>query len=234
MFLNERRSLKNFIYHNNFVYSMSKSRARSQDAKNKQIQRIISEARELFFEAGTSGLSMRALAKRLDMSQSNLYNYYSSKRQLWYEIMSHDFSELEDKIQEIIMYHKGNFLELLVKLAEFYFDFAEENYRRYKLMFVLPPPPLESQSTEEEKFEPQSILMLLNLLENAITQGLIKNIDAKKMSLYLWSVIHGTVLITNTIVFDPNSEISTFGSKKEFRAFVIEQLKDQLSQVVSD
>jgi AcrR family transcriptional regulator len=213
---------------------MSKSRARSKEAKDKQIQRIISEARELFFEVGTSGFSMRALAKRLEMSQSNLYNYYSSKRQLWYEIMSHDFSELEDKIQEIIMYHEGTFLDLLVKLAEFYFDFAEENYRRYKLMFVLPPPPVESQSTDEEKFEPQSILMLLNLLENAINQGLMKEIDAKKMSLFLWSVIHGTVLITNTIVFDPNSEISTFGSKEEFRTFVIEQLKDQMSQAISE
>ncbi|OLS32935.1 MAG: hypothetical protein HeimAB125_03770 [Candidatus Heimdallarchaeota archaeon AB_125] len=213
---------------------MSKSRARSQEAKDKQIKRIIYEARDLFFDAGTSGFSMRALAKRLDMSQSNLYNYYSNKRQLWYEIMTHDFSELENKIQEIVMYHEGNFLALLVKLAEFYFNFAESNYRRYKLMFVLPPPPVDSQDAEEEKFEPQSILMLLNLLETAITQGLIKNIDAKKMSLYLWSVIHGTVLITNTIVFDPKSEISTFGSKEEFRTFVIEQLKDQLSQAFSE
>ena len=212
---------------------MSKGRARSQEAKDKQIQRIISEARELFFEVGTSGFSMRALAKRLEMSQSNLYNYYSSKRKLWYEIMNQDFSNLEDRIQEIVTYHDGTFLELLVKLAEFYFDFAESNYRRYKLMFVLPPP-VESQSTEDEKYEPQSILMLLNLLENAIHHGLIKKIDAKKMSLYLWSVIHGTVLITNTIVFDPNSELSNFGSKEEFRSFVIEQLKNQLLQVISE
>ena len=214
---------------------MSKSRARSKDAKEKQIQRIISEARDLFFEVGSTKFSMRALANRLNMSQSNLYNYYTSKRQLWYEIMKHDFSELEEKIQEIILYHDGNFIDLLEKLAEFYFNFAESNYRRYKLMFVLPPPPLESDSADIEKFEPQSILMLLNILESAISQGVLENIDAKRMSLYLWSIIHGTVLVTNTIVFDPESGVSTFGSKEEFRRFVIDQLKYQLSQIgVSD
>jgi len=213
---------------------MSKSRARSPEAKNKQIQRIITEARELFYEVGTKGFSMRALAKRLDMSQSNLYNYYSSKRTLWFEIMRQDFTELRNQIQPIVLNHKGTSVELLEKLTDFYFDFAESNYRRYKLMFVLPPPPTEGQPSEDEKFVPQKTLKLLNLIESALSQGLSKDIDSNKLSLYLWSVIHGTILLTNTILFDPNYSKSTFGSKEDFRKFVKELLKSQLSQVISE
>jgi len=210
---------------------MSKSRARSPEAKDKQIQRIVTEARELFYEVGTTGFSMRALAKRLDMSQSNLYNYYSSKRMLWFEIMRQDFTELRNQIQPIVLNHKGTSVELLENLTDFYFDFAESNYRRYKLMFVLPPPPAEGQPSEDEKFIPQKTLKLLNLIESALSQGLSKDIDSNKLSLYLWSIIHGTVLLTNTILFDPGYKVSNFGSKDEFKKFVKEQLKQQLRQI---
>ena len=174
---------------------------------------------------------MRALDKRLDMSQSNLYNYYSSKRMLWFEIMRQDFTELRNQIQPIVLNHKGTSVELLEHLTDFYFDFAESNYRRYKLMFVLPPPPAEGQPSEDEKFIPQKTLKLLNLIESALSQGLSKDIDSNKLSLYLWSIIHGTVLLTNTILFDPGYKVSNFGSKDEFKKFVKEQLKQQLRQI---
>jgi len=96
---------------------MSHSRARSQEAKEKQVKRIINEARDLFFEAGSSGFSMRSLAKRLNMSQGNLYNYWSCKRDLWYAIIQHDFALFEKKLNDIIEKHEGSFIDLLDKLA---------------------------------------------------------------------------------------------------------------------
>ena len=98
-------------------------------------------------------------------------------------------------------------------------------------MFVLPPPPAEGQPSEDEKFIPQKTLKLLNLIESALSQGLSKDIDSNKLSLYLWSIIHGTVLLTNTILFDPGYKVSNFGSKDEFKKFVKEQLKQQLRQI---
>ncbi|MCE7743085.1 MAG: TetR/AcrR family transcriptional regulator [Candidatus Heimdallarchaeota archaeon] len=212
---------------------MTQTRARSKEAKEQQVQKIIEEARNLFIEVGTRGFSMRALAKRLDMSQGNLYNYWSSKRQLWYEIVKRDFADFEDEITKIVTSHEGTVLDLLENLADFYFDFAESNYRRYQIMFVIPPPPTDSSESEADKFEPQSINMLLMLVENAITEMNIENVDTKKFALYLWTVIHGTVLITNTILFDQRYDAAVFGSKKDFREYVKNQIKNQLDTVFS-
>lgn len=210
---------------------MSQTRARSKEAKEQQIQKIIEEARNLFIEVGTRGFSMRALAKRLEMSQGNLYNYWSSKRELWYEIVKRDFDDFESEIIEIVTKHKGTVVNLLEDLADFYFDFAESNYRRYQIMFIIPPPPVESSEKEDVKFEPQSIFLLLQVIENAIVAANLDFVDPKKFALYLWTVIHGSVLITNTILFDDQYESAVFGSKEDFRNYVKKQLITQLSQI---
>ena len=212
---------------------MTQTRARSKEAKAQQIRKIIEEARNLFIDVGTKGFSMRALAKRLDMSQGNLYNYWSSKRELWFAIIEQDFADFENEITKVVTSHKGTMVELLEDLADFYFDFAESNFRRYQIMFILPPPPAESSKSAEGEFEPKSINMLLMILENAISEANIQITDSKKLALYLWTVIHGTVLITNTILFDKRYETAVFGSKKEFREYVKSQLKSKLYTVLS-
>ncbi len=210
---------------------MTQTRARSKKAKEQQIQKIIEEARDLFIEEGTRGFSMRALAKRLEMSQGNLYNYWVSKRELWYEIVKRDFADFESELSNIVASHKGTIVELLEDLADFYFDFAESNYRKYQIMFILPPPPTESNDQTEIIFEPQSINMLLLILENAIIEAKIENVDSKKLALYLWTVMHGTVLITNTILFNEKFETAVFGKKDDFQEYVKNQLKAQLDKV---
>ena len=213
---------------------MTQTRARSKEAKEKQIQNIIDEARTLFIEVGTRGFSMRALAKRLEMSQGNLYNYWQSKRELWFEIIKRDFADFERELTQVVKSHKGTIVELLENLADFYFDFAESNYRRYQIMFILPPPPADSSKRTDYEFEPQSIQMLLMLIENAITKAQIEDVDAKKFSLFLWTVIHGSVLVTNTILFDDRYSTAVFGSKEEFRVYVKNQLKNQLESVFGE
>ena len=212
---------------------MTQTRARSKEAKEQQIRKIIDEARDLFIEVGTRGFSMRALAKRLEMSQGNLYNYWSSKRELWYEILKRDFADFEHEFTHLVTSHKGSVVELLEDLADFYFDFAETNYRKYQIMFILPPPPIESSSQVDVEFETQSIKMLLQILEKAITESKIKGVDSKKLALYLWTVMHGTVLVTNTILFDKRYETAVYGSKKEFRSYIKNKLKDQLQEIFS-
>jgi len=207
---------------------MKQTRARSKEAKDKQTSHIINVARDLFVEEGVRGFSMRALASRLNMSQGNLYNYWSSKRDLWYAIIEHDFSELEEAIRQVVVNHAGSTIELLEKLAYFYFDFARTNNSQYRMMFILPPPPAEKKGITETEFEPTTIALLLDIIEQAISTGEFKDTDAKKMTLYLWTVVHGTVLVSQTILFDSRYESAVYGNIKEFQTFVVEQLRKQL------
>lgn len=209
---------------------MSQPRARSKEAKEKQANRIINEARDLFFEVGSSGFSMRSLAKRLDMSQGNLYNYWSSKRDLWFAIIQHDFSLFENDLNDIVEKHQGPFIDLLDKLAHFYLNFARIHYKQYQMMFVLPPPPAESKGIKEAGFEPQTINLLFEIVEKFLEENGLKKIDSRKLTLYLWSIMHGAALVSRTIVFSSDSESFFFGSIEEFFEFVVQQTRSILQQ----
>lgn len=211
---------------------MSKSRARSDEAKAEQIKKIIETSREIFLKDGFKGFSMRTVANRLGMSQSNLYNYWSSKRELWYAIIRYDFKEFDDELQKIATTHKGNFIELLEKFGYFYFKFAGENYKRYQMMFVLPPPPAESVGPTELDFEPKTIETIVMILKEADKSGLLRRVDIERLALYLWSVIHGATYVSHSIVFHPNTEMTYFGKQKDFQKFVIDMLKEQLKTFI--
>ena len=209
---------------------MSQSRARSKEAKEKQVNRIINEARDLFFEAGASGFNMRSLAKRLDMSQGNLYNYWTSKRDLWYAIIQHDFALFEKELNNIVEIHEGSLIDLLDKLAHFYLNFARINYKQYQMMFVLPPPPAEKKGTKEAGFEPQTINLLFEIVKKFLEESELKKIDSRKLTLYLWSIMHGAALVSRTVVFSSDSNSLFFGSIEKFFEFVIQQTRSILLQ----
>ncbi|MFW9852066.1 MAG: TetR/AcrR family transcriptional regulator [Candidatus Thorarchaeota archaeon] len=212
---------------------MKQTRARSEEAKTEQIGRIIEVSREIFLKEGFKGFSMRSLANRLGMSQSNIYNYWSSKRELWFDIIKHDFRKFEEELIKIAEEHQANIVELLEKIAKYYFDFAKTNYKRYQMMFVLPPPPSESKGPTELEFEPQTIQFLVRILKHATDTGQLKGVDAEKLALYLWAIVHGTTYVSNSIVFHPGAKIAKFGSVEEFQSYVIELLRHQFSFLVS-
>jgi AcrR family transcriptional regulator len=213
---------------------MSKSRARSEEAKAEQIKKIIETSREIFLKDGFKGFSMRTVANRLGMSQSNLYNYWSSKRELWYAIIRHDFNDFDNQMKNIATKHKGSLIELLEKLGYFYFKFASDNFKRYQMMFVLPPPPAESVGPTELEFEPKTIETLVSVLREANQSGLLKDVDIERLALYLWSVMHGATFVSHSVIFHPKTEMIYFGKVKDFQKFVIELLKEQLKIFVQE
>ena len=212
---------------------MKQTRARSEEAKTEQIARIIETSREIFLKEGFKGFSMRSLANRLGMSQSNLYNYWPSKRELWFDIIKNDFKEFENELVEITKRYHENIVELLERIAEYYFDFAKTNYKKYQMMFILPPPPSETKGPTELEFEPQTIQFLVNILKKATDAGQLKGADVEKLALYLWAIVHGTTYVSNSIVFHPGAKIAKFGSSEEFQNYVIEIVKQQFGAFIS-
>ena len=212
---------------------MKQTRARSEEAKTEQIERIIETSRDIFLKEGFKGFSMRSLAKRLGMSQSNLYNYWSSKRELWFDIIKNDFEEFEEALVNIATEHQENIVELLENIAKYYFDFAKTNYKRYQMMFILPPPPSESKGPAELEFEPQTIQFLVDILKHAVDTGQLKGIDAEKLALYLWALVHGITYVSKSVVFHPGAKIAKFGSAEEFQIYVIELVKQQFSFLIT-
>lgn len=162
------------------------------------------------------------------MSQGNLYNYWTSKRELWYDILKRDFYELEKGMHDIIEKHSGSYVLLLVDLADYYFAFAIENPEKYKMMFVITPPDAEKIGKAERTFEPNTIAILMKVVQEAVESGELNITNIEKFTLYLWSIVHGAALIATTIVFDASSGVAVFGKVDDFLEYVKIQVVEQI------
>ncbi len=211
---------------------MKQKRARSEEDKAVLIKKITDTARDLYLN-DRKQFTMRAVARKLGMSQGNLYNYWSSKRELWYAIIKADFKEFEEGMEAIVREHHGLFIDLTDKLADYYFTFAKSNFRRYQMMFVIPPPLAEKEESDEIIYEAGTIIVLMKIVQKAVENGELIPLDVQKLVLYFWSLVHGTTLASNTTLFSPEAKLAQFGTAEEFQSFVKKLIRKQMEQFLA-
>ena len=218
---------------------IKKSRSRSPEKKAQQFERILEAGKKLFSEKGREGLSLRGLAKILDMNQNNLYNYVESKRELWIAIRKKFFEQYRDENRTIIKNHEGSTVDLLLDIFEHFFKFAEEDFSAFTMMHIIPSPPSDKIGPFEKQYKPFNFLNgTTRVIQKAIDEGEIKENNAALLSFFLYSLILGATMIERTMrTFEVNSdykskeadEMFQFGSQaftsKEFRKYVLRKIQ---------
>ena len=139
-------------------------RARSVEEKEKKQQKIMEKGEELFLKKGAEGFGMRELAKEAEMTVGNLYNYFQSKRELWFAIINKHFDNYTRGMEGFVKNHKGSTISLLEKLAVEYLAFAMADLRRYQMMFVIPAPPAGEEGPHELVCNPVSLFILQGIV----------------------------------------------------------------------
>ncbi|MCE7859298.1 MAG: TetR/AcrR family transcriptional regulator [Chloroflexi bacterium CFX2] len=97
-------------------------------------QSILNAARAIMREEGVAALTMQGLARRMDMRAPSLYNYFSSKMEIYdelfrlgFELFSHAMQEAADAAESIF--------DDMRRSMEAYMNFALQNPELFKLCF---------------------------------------------------------------------------------------------------
>ena len=176
---------------------LKQTRARSEDKKAKQFERILEAGKNLFLEKGTHGFSMRNLAEKLGMAKNNLYNYVESKRELWIAIRNKFYSQFKEENLVIIENHEGGTCDLILKLYEHFLDFADQDYDKFRMMFnVVDAPPSNKIGPIEKEYKEFRLLDgTTKLIQEAIKNGEIQHNTASLLSLFSYSLVMGVAYI---------------------------------------
>ena len=177
-------------------------------------QQIMETARELMCEDGFASLSMRKLASRVGMTAPNIYNYFTSKDELYLAIQTTGFQMLYDRFAEIYGSDAGP-TEKLKGLMRAYIQFGFDFPDFYEIMFSRNTPkyadykgtPMEPAASIEK----QTALNVADLTEQAI-QELMPHVaaqspgNARYLTILLWSALHGAVNLYNSRVLQEVDE----------------------------
>jgi len=95
---------------------------------------ILAAALDIIVNEGFASLSMRKLASRLNMTAANIYNYYSSKDEIYLLIQARGFEKLFVIISNALNNGKEPYA-ILENTVRLYIDFGIKNPDYYEIMF---------------------------------------------------------------------------------------------------
>lgn len=177
-----------------------KPRARSKAQKANNFQQILEVGKDLFVDSGPDALTMRKLAKHLNMTQTFLYTYVQSKRELWIAIRKKYFNNYSINFDRIVKKHKGTMVDLLMKLVEHFLNYANEDFNRFQIMFIIPIPFSKKIGPIEKKYQQSGFLeKLKDIIKTAMEAKEIKERNLFEFTYLLWSLVFG--IATTEIYF---------------------------------
>lgn len=181
-------------------------------------QDIVVAARDLLLEEGLSGLSMRAIAERIEYSPATIYLYFRDKEELVGEVVRTGFELMEEVVGEEIAKLDGaaDGAEQYGAMGRAYARFAVENPAYFRVMFELPAtaglceePPCAQPDTGFER--------TVDTVRRAMQTGSMRSGDARRTAVIGWGLIHGlTTLYLSGHLSDDVADVGEFNELIEY------------------
>ena len=108
--------------------------ARNKEEIEKTKDHILDQALEIIASEGYDSLSMRKLGDRLGCAAKTIYNYFSSKEEIYIRVLTRGFEMLNAQA-EAVLEGITDPLEKLRVLSTVYIRFGMENANYYNIMF---------------------------------------------------------------------------------------------------
>jgi len=171
-------------------------------------ERILDVALSIINDQGFEHFSMRKLAAKLGITATTIYNYYSSKDELYLMILTRGFGLLSSTLHDIQQNVQDPFLRLEAMIRA-YVDFGIRDSNYYNIMFTSGAPKyLDYVGTDLEPiafFEKQTALQLLEITSREFSHTVHGNChlaeeDIRYFVIRLWSSLHGIIALYNSRV----------------------------------
>ncbi|MDR3592961.1 MAG: TetR/AcrR family transcriptional regulator [Negativicutes bacterium] len=167
---------------------------------------ILARARELFLTMGYHKTSMRGIAQAAGISTGPLYFHFENKAEVFFHICCEAFDMLlEDFRREAASEDHAGWR--LRKMYQAYQDFYYREPQLFEIMHQPADPsagidlPEKLRHTLKQKSLEMVQIMAL-VIREGVSRGELREVDPRKLALYLHSVAEGVFLNNRTGVFE--------------------------------
>ena len=171
---------------------------------------ILDRAVDIINSDGFKGLTMRKLALRMEMSATNLYNYFSNKDEIYINILIRGFRMMYENLKTVYDTHADP-IERGKKIIQSYLSFGIQNYNYYEIMFSPGLPkyadyvgtPLENLASIEMGYSKKIIDLSMEAVSGVLKydrRG--KGAENEMRMIEVWSMLHGMISLYNSRMID--------------------------------
>lgn len=204
------------------VPTVTRTRAKRGEGE-KLREEIIFAAEKLLGEVGSKdAVSIRAIADACNVTPPAIYMHFADKDQLFLEVCSLRFRELDVWVEEAGA-ASADPLESLRLRGAAYVRFGVEHPETYRLlMMTLHDGHIDDPGMEAGK---DAFMHMVEAVDRCVKAGALGDVEPYKTSLVLWSGIHG---LTSLFISFPNFE---WGEQEELVDHMLDVLIEGLLSV---
>ncbi|MCC9068203.1 TetR/AcrR family transcriptional regulator [Arthrobacter cryoconiti] len=182
------------------------TRERFREQMREEVKEIASEQ---LLEGGPQGISLNAIAKRLAVSGSALYRYYSNRDELLGALVIDAYTDLRDALAADAASNETGqeLIDRVRSLARAYRDWARQQPHRYELLFKPPLPGYDAHSAPLAEAARSLMGVILGVLagrrsgqkapahlaNDEVLTARGAGSEDYELALRLWSRLHGLV-----------------------------------------
>ncbi|MEM9256191.1 MAG: TetR/AcrR family transcriptional regulator [Pseudomonadota bacterium] len=156
---------------------------------------LLNTAIEQLQEASVEDLSLRALARRIGVSQTAPYRHFTDKGELLAAMATRGYRDLLAALRSAGNANVDNPREHLRALAYAYIDYAAKNPQLFKLMFGPAVQPGEQYPALREASR-DTFHLVQQILREGVTKGVFRTVeDLVYLTNVAWSSIYGLAIL---------------------------------------
>ena len=169
---------------------------------------ILEASLQLGTELGEEGLTMRAIARRLGVSATALYQHFDSKASILRAIRFHGTEKLHSYLEPAFALEGP--ADRVREHCLRYLKFARDNPWLYCVLLDGDEVPWESMTDDERAIVMRSSPFVLKALQDGRDSGVFRaDLDLAVAPLALWASLHGlaTLILRRRVVLDEGSDV---------------------------
>ena len=159
-------------------------------------QRILETAEELLLRSGPDGVSLRAVAERIEYSPAAIYGYFSRKDDLLAALAAYGFRQLNDALTRASEVTGSSSLARLREFYWRYYEFSKTHAAYYELMFLDPSYAQDRWDREALEFLRAATANADRLIAGCVDTGTFRaETSPTAVRRTLWAAVHGAAVI---------------------------------------
>jgi AcrR family transcriptional regulator len=166
--------------------------------KDQRRSAILNAARKLFFEKGFRYVTVENIARKAELSKGSIYLYFSSKEEIYTQILLDDIDKFNKK-SSLIFQNGKSAAELVMDFAFIYVDFFLNDRELFRIMMTFM---LHTEDMNLAETVNQHIIEVTNntvkIIETILQQGIEKGEFPSDINLRLsrnamWGLLNGII-----------------------------------------
>lgn len=175
---------------------MPKTKEQCEEIKEKMKNRIIEGSISYFAQNGYAGTKITQLTKYIGIGQGTLYNYFTSKEELFEEIISKLNSQNENGMDNLAKAEMNAESKVKIISNSMINEIKNKSITAYS--FILNIRMVQEGSVDNhftKSYEDLPIKVLRDIILQGQEEGSVIDGDAYKLADYYWNVVHTLALI---------------------------------------